>query len=96
MSQVNEAVSLMDRVTQNNATETEELQRMADRLAGHATKLDTLLERFTLSSGNGGHTEARPTPSPRVPVQALLARPARRPPLKHRPAPVRDGRVEVR
>ncbi len=50
IEQVNKAVSQMDRVTQSNAAQTEEMSGTADSLLGNATQLSQLVERFKLRS----------------------------------------------
>ena len=95
VSQVNEAVSQMDRVTQGNAAQTEELQQVADRLAGQATQLDSLLERFTLTASTVTPTPAPAAPPVHLPV-AQFARPARLPSMARRPVAARADSFEVR
>jgi methyl-accepting chemotaxis protein len=64
VDQVNQAVSQMDQVTQNNAAQTDQLTHTAQGLADHAEHLRKLLMRFRLSAafeaagGPGGHMDA--------------------------------------
>ena len=51
IEQVNKAVSQMDRVTQGNASQTEEMSGTAGSLLNHATQLGELVARFRLESG---------------------------------------------
>lgn len=48
IEQVNKAVTQMDRVTQTNAAQTEELSSTAQALTGQAQHLQSLVARFTL------------------------------------------------
>ena len=57
IEQVNKAVSQMDRVTQANASQTEEMSGTATSLLSHSVQLRDLVGRFQLESGN--HQEAR-------------------------------------
>lgn len=50
IEQVNKAVSQMDRVTQNNASQTEEMSGTANSLLQHAEQLRGLVGRFRLDS----------------------------------------------
>lgn len=49
IEQVNKAVSQMDRVTQSNAAQTEEMSGTAESLLGNAQQLSELVERFSLA-----------------------------------------------
>lgn len=49
IEQVNKAVSQMDRVTQSNAAQTEEMSGTAESLLSNAQQLSELVERFSLS-----------------------------------------------
>lgn len=51
IEQVNKAVSQMDRITQSNAAQTEEMSGTADSLLSHARQLGDLVLRFKLSGG---------------------------------------------
>jgi methyl-accepting chemotaxis protein len=48
IDQVNAAVAQMDKVTQTNASQTEELSGTAQALLGHAARLQELVDRFKL------------------------------------------------
>ncbi|MFN8707453.1 MAG: methyl-accepting chemotaxis protein [Planctomyces sp.] len=52
VEQVNKAVSQMDRVTQNNASQTEEMSGTATALLQHAEQLRDAVGRFNLGSSN--------------------------------------------
>ncbi len=89
VEQVNKAVAQMDRVTQNNASQTEEMSGTAGSLLSHAVQLNDLVMRFRLEAEEDKrkvgrqHAEAkRPGqgrathPSPRVspaPLRAPMA-----------------------
>ncbi|MBK7401237.1 MAG: MCP four helix bundle domain-containing protein [Myxococcales bacterium] len=62
IDQVNQAVVQMDRVTQSNAAQTEELSATARGLAGQSEQLQGLVSRFRL--GDDGVVEAKPAPAP--------------------------------
>jgi methyl-accepting chemotaxis protein len=72
IEQVNKAVSQMDRVTQNNASQTEEMAGTAEALLNHSEQLRELVTRFRLDSsdGNGSSKAGRRTES----YQAAKAR----------------------
>ena len=53
IEQVNKAVSQMDRVTQANASQTEEMSGTATSLLSHAVQLKDLVGRFQLDADNG-------------------------------------------
>jgi methyl-accepting chemotaxis protein len=53
IEQVNKAVSQMDRVTQNNASQTEEMAGTAEALLNHSEQLRELVTRFRLESSDG-------------------------------------------
>ena len=63
IEQVNKAVSQMDRVTQANASQTEEMSGTATSLLSHAVQLKELVSRFQLDQANN-HT-ARPSSASR-------------------------------
>jgi len=63
IEQVNKAVSQMDRVTQANASQTEEMSGTATALLSHAVQLGELVSRFQLSSQDQVVTKRRPTAS---------------------------------
>lgn len=52
VEQVNKAVSQMDRVTQNNASQTEEMSGTATALLQHAEQLRDAVGRFNLGASN--------------------------------------------
>jgi hypothetical protein len=54
IDQVNRAVAQMDRVTQDNAAQTEELSSTSQSLAHQASELLDLVSRFTLPDAQGG------------------------------------------
>ncbi len=69
IEQVNKAVSQMDRVTQNNASQTEEMNGTASALLDHAQQLREAVSRFRLEAEEtrGGHSKksargAQPAP----------------------------------
>ncbi len=77
IEQVNRAVSQMDRVTQSNAAQTEEMSGTADSLLSHALQLSDLVGRFQLLGGDqphtGGHARAEQSapaakPAAKMPV----------------------------
>jgi methyl-accepting chemotaxis protein len=76
IEQVNQAVSLMDKVTQQNAASSEESSAAAAELSGQSTDLQSLVQTFRLE--RRGHAERRPE----APAPAAAAAPAQR-----RPAP---------
>ena len=54
IEQVNKAVAQMDRVTQNNASQTEEMAGTAESLLSHSQELRDLVGKFRLESSNAG------------------------------------------
>ncbi len=56
IEQVNKAVSQMDRVTQNNASQTEEMAGTAESLLGHSSELRELVGKFRLEKQTAGGT----------------------------------------
>lgn len=74
IEQVNKAVAQMDRVTQGNATQTEEMSATAASLLSHAEELRDLISRFRL-----GSVEAPPT---RSTARTAPARPTNRSAVK--------------
>lgn len=58
IEQVNKAVSQMDRVTQNNASQTEEMSGTATSLLQHAEQLREAVGRFRLDGGQSGSGSA--------------------------------------
>ena len=81
IEQVNKAVSQMDRVTQGNATQTEEMSGTANSLLNHATQLSELVGRFRLECEKGtssATTKSKavskttaPSTKPRMPITPL-------------------------
>lgn len=67
IEQVNKAVAQMDRVTQNNASQTEEMSGTATSLLQHAEQLKELVGRFRLDSDAA---TSKKTPAKGRPVQA--------------------------
>ena len=63
IEQVNKAVSQMDRVTQGNASQTEEMSGTAAALLSHAVQLGELVSRFQLSSNDQVVTKRKPSAS---------------------------------
>lgn len=64
VEQVNKAVAQMDRVTQGNASQTEEMSGTANSLLSHAIQLNDLVSRFTLESEvDSRRKQSRQTPS---------------------------------
>lgn len=60
IEQVNKAVSQMDRVTQGNASQTEEMSGTATALLSHAVQLGELVARFQLSAQDQASNKRRP------------------------------------
>lgn len=58
IEQVNKAVSQMDRVTQNNASQTEEMSGTANSLLQHSEQLRNLVARFKLDNGSSDESGA--------------------------------------
>ena len=58
IEQVNKAVSQMDRVTQNNASQTEEMAGTAESLQLHSEKLQDLISNFRLGENDHGDEDA--------------------------------------
>lgn len=54
IEQVNKAVAQMDRVTQTNASQTEEMAGTAESLLSHSQELRDLVGKFRLESSNAG------------------------------------------
>jgi methyl-accepting chemotaxis protein len=54
IEQVNKAVSQMDRVTQNNASQTEEMAGTSESLLSHSQELRELVGKFRLESSHAG------------------------------------------
>ena len=64
IDQVNRAVAQMDRVTQDNATQTEEITSTSQALAAQAQEMLALVSRFTLSAGLGDGLESLASATP--------------------------------
>lgn len=60
VEQVNKAVASMDRVTQANASQTEEMSGTASALLSHAVQLSELVGRFRLESDNPNQGRNKP------------------------------------
>ncbi|MDX2131710.1 MAG: methyl-accepting chemotaxis protein [Planctomycetota bacterium] len=83
ISQVNTGVSELDKVTQQNASNSEELASGAEETASQVVSLQELVSQFKTSAETGGARLERPAPRPQAPhAPAHPARPAPR-----RPAP---------
>ena len=67
IDQVNQAVVQMDRVTQSNAAQTEELSATARGLAGQSEQLQELVSRFHLGGDSVVPAKAAPAPAPVAP-----------------------------
>src|SRR5262245_2536989 len=76
IDQVNRAVAQMDRVTQDNAAQTEELSSTSQALAARANEMSSLVSRFTLPDARRSAPAA--TPAPAAPRMTPEARPERR------------------
>jgi hypothetical protein len=59
IDQVNTAMTQMDRVTQSNATQTEELSSTAQALSDQSSRLLLLVQKFTISNNNKVGNELR-------------------------------------
>ncbi len=59
IEQVNKAVAQMDRVTQGNASQTEEMSGTADMLLGHSQQLAELVGRFQLDAARADASAAK-------------------------------------
>ena len=59
VEQVNKAVAQMDRVTQGNASQTEEMSGTADSLLSHSVQLSDLVSRFNLGKNGTSQSESR-------------------------------------
>jgi methyl-accepting chemotaxis protein len=82
VEQVNQAVTQMDQVTQNNAVQTDELSQTASALSSTAAELTDLVSRFRLSSDQREPAEREPQ-APRRRAEAprrKVARSTLRPP----------------
>jgi methyl-accepting chemotaxis protein len=88
IDQVNKAVTQMDRVTQANASQTEEMSSTAQSLLSHAEELQTLVSRFKLDQEVGGRSApARSAAAAKAPAKGVLKKaPAKAGELKPRPS----------
>ena len=68
VEQVNKAVSQMDRVTQANASQTEEMSGTASALLSHAVQLSELVGRFRLESEVPVQSKAKASRVPKQPA----------------------------
>ncbi|MCU0720851.1 MAG: methyl-accepting chemotaxis protein [Pirellula sp.] len=59
VEQVNKAVAQMDRVTQGNASQTEEMSGTADSLLSHSVQLSDLVSRFNLGKNGSIQMESK-------------------------------------
>lgn len=91
VEQVNTAVTQMDSVTQNNASETEALAETASTLSSRAHDLLSVVSRFRLRE-RGGQAEDEGTAPPR---RHVVPPPARRPFRKASPSRVRRPEPEA-
>jgi len=81
VEQVNQAVTQMDQVTQNNAVQTDELSQTAQGLSATAAELTELVGQFRLSSDSREmSTREVPSAQPRAEPRRKPARSALRPP----------------
>ena len=85
IDQVNRAVTLMDRLTQSNAAQTEELSSTAQALAVQAEQLQALVARFLLERAEpAGTAEVRMLASAAAAARMTSTRAVPRPPLAAR------------
>jgi len=89
IEQVNQTVSQMDEVTQQNAALVEEAAAASESLDEQARGLDDLMTYFKLSTTDAGRSSA-----PRAPVAASRPAPAAARPAASRPAPAADNDSE--
>jgi methyl-accepting chemotaxis protein len=92
IEQINQAISQMDNVTQQNAGLVEEAAAASEALQNQASRLAELVSVFRLGDGTAAPVAAARTPVRAEPVMTKLAAPAPTRPLsvvKPRPAPVR-------
>jgi len=90
IDQVNRAVAQMDRVTQDNAAQTEELSSTSQALAAQAHEMLALVSRFTLPAAHGAGVAAvrGAVGAPAVPgIASASPRPERRRTRAGDPAP---------
>jgi methyl-accepting chemotaxis protein len=74
IDQVNAAVAQMDKVTQTNASQTEELSGTAQSLLGHAARLQELVDRFKLGEQAPSIPAVRTAPKTYRPIAARKGR----------------------
>ena len=79
VEQVNQAVGLMDKVTQQNAASSEESSAAAAELSSQSGDLKALVATFRLEHRAGTAQDARPGQAPRPAVPAARPPPARKP-----------------
>ncbi len=95
IEQVNKAVSQMDRVTQANASQTEEMSGTATSLLSHAVQLSDLVGRFQLESATSqshrASQEQRESANSKRSRNASAASPR----AVHAPAPISVNAFEV-
>ncbi len=83
IEQVNKAIAQMDRVTQGNAAQTEEMSGTAGMLLSHSQQLSNMVDRFRLEDDSEGRSSKRQTAShaPSKPTPVSYADPT--PALAH-------------
>lgn len=97
VEQVNKAVSQMDRVTQSNASQTEEMSGTAAALLSHSVQLNELVGTFQLGATDGQHVtttraaRTSETSAARQPQERSSARPAPVAPPMDFGTPANDG-----
>ncbi len=77
-SQINEAIQQLDKVTQQNASASEEMTATAGELSTQAEDLQAAIAYFRIGAGAGGAARARPAPRLAAPARSA-ARPAAKP-----------------
>lgn len=87
IEQVNKAVSQMDRVTQGNASQTEEMSGTAASLLSHAVQLSDLVGRFQLDPDDGRNPRAA-TPTREQSRESSKPKRSSSPTARHTPAPI--------
>jgi methyl-accepting chemotaxis protein len=80
IEQVNEAITQMDKVTQQNAALVEEIAASAEALEERSQSLVALVGVFTIS-GNGGAAFAKPSAAARAALHTPASKPAKRNPV---------------
>jgi len=76
-SQINEAIQQLDKVTQLNASTSEQMTATAEDLSGQAEELQTAIMFFKTDATGGAREPSRPMPAAAKP--AAVGRPAARP-----------------